>query len=328
MNGNYITAGVKNRNDDSGQTIEIANGVWNNDMPYQGNNNDFIILKLKSALTFNENVGPACLPEPGYAPETTGQTCFVSGWGTLKSGANNLPKALQWVAVPTVTNAKCSEAYNGITSSMICAGSPDGGVDSCQGDSGGPFVCRKDGKAILTGVVSFGVGCGLASHPGVYARMTAVLDWVKANMEGGSGSPPPGPPSPTTAAPPTSGCGSPQWVGDDYCDDDNNNAECEYDGGDCCDNNMDGWDTYCSECECKEPNPAPQPCTDEWPLSQCEKRKERGKCSKINVARKCKETCGFCGCVDIWPVEKCEKKKGKCGKAKIAELCKETCDLC
>merc|ERR1719266_1663903 len=200
MSGYYITAGVTNRHD-SGQTIEIANGVWNADMPYQGNNNDFIILKLKSALTFNENVGPACLPDPGYAPETTGQTCFVSGWGTLESGANSLPTALQWVAVPTVTNAKCSEAYNGITSSMICAGSPNGGVDSCQGDSGGPFVCRKDGKAILTGVVSFGVGCGLASHPGVYARMTAVLDWVKANMEGGSGTPPPPSPTTTTAAP-------------------------------------------------------------------------------------------------------------------------------
>merc|ERR1719266_1557679 len=90
MSGFFVTAGVVNRNDNSGQTIEIANGVWNADMPYQGNNNDFIILKLKSALTFNENVGPACLPDPGYAPETTGQTCFVSGWGTLESGANNL----------------------------------------------------------------------------------------------------------------------------------------------------------------------------------------------------------------------------------------------
>merc|ERR1712156_776352 len=43
MSGYYITAGVTNRHD-SGQTIEIANGVWNAEMPYQGNNNDFMIL--------------------------------------------------------------------------------------------------------------------------------------------------------------------------------------------------------------------------------------------------------------------------------------------
>ena len=66
---------------------------------------------------------------------------------------------------------------------MICAGSPNGGIDSCQGDSGGPFICTgANGQGVLTGVVSFGVGCGLASHSGVYARTTAVLDWVKANM--------------------------------------------------------------------------------------------------------------------------------------------------
>merc|ERR1712037_215977 len=183
MNGYYITAGVTDRNDGSGQTIEIANGVWNSAMPYSGNNNDFIILKLSSALSFNENVGPACLPEPGFAPDSTGETCVVSGWGTLNSGANSLPTNLQWVAVPTVTNAQCAQAYGStITSSMICAGLPEGGKDSCQGDSGGPFVCRKDGKAVLTGVVSFGIGCALADYPGVYARVTAVLDWVKANM--------------------------------------------------------------------------------------------------------------------------------------------------
>merc|ERR1719361_352784 len=67
----YITAGVTNRNDGSGQTIEIANGVWNSAMPYSGNNNDFIILKLSSALSFNANVGAACLPEPGFAPDST-----------------------------------------------------------------------------------------------------------------------------------------------------------------------------------------------------------------------------------------------------------------
>ena len=90
MSGFYVTAGVRDRNDEAniGQTIGIANGVWNADMPYQGNNNDFVILKLSSALTFNDNVYPACLPDASHAPEveTPAQTCFVSGWGTLVSG--------------------------------------------------------------------------------------------------------------------------------------------------------------------------------------------------------------------------------------------------
>merc|ERR1719435_749746 len=251
MSGNYITAGVKDRNDNSGQTIEIANGVWNADMPYQGNNNDFVILKLSSALTFNDNVYPACLPDADHAPEveTPAQTCFVSGWGTLESGAQSLPTALQWVAVPTVTNTICNSQYGGgITSSMICAGSPNGGIDSCQGDSGGPFICTgPNGQGVLTGVVSFGVGCGLASHSGVYARTTAVLDWIKANM--GSGTAPP--PGPTTLPPPTppSACID-QWIEDGFCDDENNSAACQFDGGDCCNNDMPNWDWYCSDCAC------------------------------------------------------------------------------
>jgi len=251
MSGFYVTAGVVNRNDNSGQTIEIANGVWNADMPYQGNNNDFIILKLSSALTFNENVYPACLPDASHAPDASGETCFVSGWGTLQSGAQSLPTNLQWVAVPTVTNAVCNQQYGGgITSSMICAGSPSGGIDSCQGDSGGPFICTgPNGQGVLTGVVSFGVGCGLASHSGVYARTTAVLDWINANLGGGTAGPPP-PPSPTTAAPPPkSGCID-NWIEDGYCDDENNNAECQFDGGDCCNNSMENWDFYCSDCAC------------------------------------------------------------------------------
>ena len=86
MSGYYIAAGMTDRKDNNAQKIEIANGVWNAQMPYVGNNNDFIILKLKSALTFNDKVGAACLPEPSHAPDATGQTCFVSGWGTLESG--------------------------------------------------------------------------------------------------------------------------------------------------------------------------------------------------------------------------------------------------
>ena len=43
-------------------------------------------------------------------------------------------------------------------------------------------------------------------------------------------------------------CGSSHWKGDGYCDDDNNNAGCDFDGGDCCGDNVKK--EFCTECKC------------------------------------------------------------------------------
>ena len=46
-------------------------------------------------------------------------------------------------------------------------------------------------------------------------------------------------------------CGQLKWKGDKNCDDENNNAGCDWDGGDCCGPNNYG---YCKECKCKDCN--------------------------------------------------------------------------
>ena len=80
---------------------------------------------------------------------------------------------MNYVRVPAITNQICKQAY----------GYPGhGGKDACQGDSGGPFVCQYEGMAVITGVVSWGYGCAQPDYPGVYARTTTVLDWIKSNM--------------------------------------------------------------------------------------------------------------------------------------------------
>jgi len=79
----------------------------------------------------------------------------------------------------------------------------------------------------------------------------------------------------------TSACGNLWWKGDGWCDDVNNFAACDWDGGDCCHNCGNDWNVYCQICECLDPNvndttvtpcptttttagiPCPDDCTDD-----------------------------------------------------------------
>jgi len=87
--------------------------------------------------------------------------------------------------VPIITNKQCrtTRYKNKIADVMLCAGLvKSGGKDACQGDSGGPLVVNE-GRYKLAGVVSFGYGCAQANAPGVYARVSKFLDWIKENSD-------------------------------------------------------------------------------------------------------------------------------------------------
>ena len=98
-----------------------------------------------------------------------------------------------------------------------------------------------------------------------------------------------------TPTSPPPGCGSPEWANDQYCDDENNNADCNWDGGACCGNNASGWDNWCADCECLDPNGGSDtPCDDIWKAKKCQRKKNKGKCNKKKVAKNCKLTCEKC----------------------------------
>ncbi|KAF0695296.1 Aste57867_13877 [Aphanomyces stellatus] len=82
------------------------------------------------------------------------------------------PVALE-VSVRVWDSANCSKILDdsSIDATMVCAGGVKG-QDSCQGDSGGPLTLEKEGKEVLVGVVSWGIGCGRKSSPGIYARLS------------------------------------------------------------------------------------------------------------------------------------------------------------
>ena len=50
-------------------------------------------------------------------------------------------------------------------------------------------------------------------------------------------------------------CYNKSWKDDGYCDDENNYCGCDWDGGDCCGDNV--VTEYCETCECLDPNYQP-----------------------------------------------------------------------
>uniref|UniRef100_A0A8C7Z5B8 trypsin n=1 Tax=Oryzias sinensis TaxID=183150 RepID=A0A8C7Z5B8_9TELE len=138
--------------------------------------NDIMLLKLDRPANISDMVEPAPLPEKNAPPVENFSQCTVSGWGVTGLYSQSLSSELMSVRVNYFSNCWSFYYYYSfmITSNMICAGSLDGGKDSCQGDSGGPLVCN--GK--FEGIVSWGIGCGYASYPGVYTKVRNYLIWI------------------------------------------------------------------------------------------------------------------------------------------------------
>lgn len=142
---------------------------------------DLAQLFLSEAKTSEE---PDTIPLSA-APKPSGPL-HVFGLGNTSRTGYEYPNHLQTAELTEIPGYACQTLggpYDYILSEQVCAGDFQHGTrDTCDGDSGGPLVTNGS-VSKLYGIVSWGVGCGLAGRPGVYTRVASYREWMKTSQD-------------------------------------------------------------------------------------------------------------------------------------------------
>jgi hypothetical protein len=114
----------------------------------------------------------------------------VIGLGTQHEDSFLNANKLQVATVNRVDQTECKNRFLykaglEVSADMLCAHAI--GKDACHGDSGGPLVIIPNTSShpsdhILVGLTSWGVRCADDFFPGVYARVSYVLEWIKGTI--------------------------------------------------------------------------------------------------------------------------------------------------
>ncbi|OQR75956.1 chymotrypsin elastase family member 3B-like [Tropilaelaps mercedesae] len=180
----------------SGQVLVRSRDIWIHPMfDVKRFDYDYALIQLPRPLNFtgkDSHLAPACMPKANESKVFENMDCMVSGWGLIRHSENLRydAKILQKLPVHVPSQAACNRAWlaggvangaRGLTSRHICGATTRGeGSGVCYGDSGGPLQCHLNDRWVLAGVTSFVRYCGASSHPNVFARVTAVLNWIEA----------------------------------------------------------------------------------------------------------------------------------------------------
>ncbi|UYV70532.1 PLG [Cordylochernes scorpioides] len=136
---------------------------------------DFALIQLNAPITFTDHILPICLPDD-QAKTADDSRCMATGWGMTK-GSGSYDK-LKQVSAP-ITETLSSKVKTSFVE----------GEGACNGDSGGPLVCQypSTDKWTLYGVASHIVETNkmtaFCGYPGMYARVSTHMDWIKETMK-------------------------------------------------------------------------------------------------------------------------------------------------
>ncbi|CAN8203253.1 unnamed protein product [Coccothraustes coccothraustes] len=143
---------------------------------------DIALLELDHPVQCSPYIQQACVPNATLRLSEL-QNCWVAGWGSTAARSQDSADRLQEAKVQLIDDQLCnsSDWYRGkIHAHNLCAGYPQGLIDTCQGDSGGPLMCQDNNADYwwVVGITSWGKGCARARQPGVYTSTQYFYDWI------------------------------------------------------------------------------------------------------------------------------------------------------
>ncbi|NWU29129.1 ACRO protein, partial [Dyaphorophyia castanea] len=144
--------------------------------------NDMALLELDLPVACSPYIQMACIPDATLRVSEL-QNCWVAGWGATSPKAQNSSDVLQEAKVQLIDLQLCnsSQWYAGdIHTHNLCAGYPQGTIDTCQVGAGGPLMSQEKNSDYfwIVGVTSWGRGCARARRPGIYTSTQYFYDWI------------------------------------------------------------------------------------------------------------------------------------------------------
>ncbi|XP_034233747.1 phenoloxidase-activating factor 2-like [Thrips palmi] len=172
------------------QDRDVENVIIHPDYKRKTLHNNMGLLVLREPVRIGYHIGTICLPEQDQNFDFN--TCLVSGWGKDKFGKDGVYQNILRLIedLPVVPHAECQDKLRRtrlgakfiLHKTFMCAGGIQG-RDACTGDGGSPLVCPMtqddDSRYVYAGIVSWGIGCGTADVPGVYADVAMFRTWIE-----------------------------------------------------------------------------------------------------------------------------------------------------
>ena len=144
---------------------------------------DIAVVQLNTSVQLKcDSVMPICLPDENrdrdYIREN--RPAVVTGWGRKASNKTDFSaRCLRKGNVRIVSDTTCGKSHSIPLAGRVMCATDDNGP--CQGDSGGPLMVRNldyQSRWVITGVTSWGKGCGRHDSYGVYTEVLPYKDWI------------------------------------------------------------------------------------------------------------------------------------------------------